>query len=196
MSTPWTVRRTIPPVDRPVTLDQVKLNLRLASLPMPLDAEILNAIDAATEQWEQDTDNPAIAATFLHAAFAFPVGPSAVQLSKRPVQSITEIAYTDQDGSPMVLDPSIYSLDQGRRQVYLQFEQAWPIAAVSNEAVQISYVAGYQSQSTVPRYVQRAIMLQVHKWFIDPGMEFTENSSHDIAYERLVMKHLATFHAA
>ena len=196
MSTPWTVQRTIPPSDRPVTLDQVKLNLRVASVPMPLDAEILNAIDAATEQWEQDTDNPAIAATFMHAAFAFPVNQSAIQLSKRPVQSITEIAYTDQDGTPMVLDPSVYALDQGRRQVYLQFEQVWPLVAPSNEAVRISYVAGYQSQQTVPRYVQRAIMLQVHKWFIDPGMEFSETNSHDMAYERLVMKHLATFHAA
>lgn len=193
MATLWTVDRTVAPADRPVTLEQVKLNLRLTSGASPLDSELLQAIDAATEQWEQDTDCPAIVSTFVQARFGFPAfGP--IQLSKRPIQEVVSITYDDPDYAEQTLGS--WALDKGRRQVYLTGGTTYPATATHNEAVKITYTAGYSSAATIPRYIQRAIMLQVGKWFDDPAMEFSESHSHDEAYERLVRKHLATFHAS
>ena len=195
MATAWTLQRLTAPAERAVSLEQAKLNLRFTSAAMPLDSEILSAIDAATEQWEQDTDSPAIAAQYMQARYSFPASGSPIVLSKRPIQSVELIEY-DTGDEVVTLDPTAYSIDLGRREIYRKTTDSWPQSAFHNEAVQITYTAGYQDASTVPRYVQRAIMLQVHRWIIDPGMEFSEQARFEYAYESLVAKHLATFHAS
>ena len=198
MATAWTLQRLAPPTERAVSLEQAKLNLRFTSAAMPLDSEIISAIDAATEQWEQDTDSPAIAAQYMQARCSFPASGAPIVLSKRPIQSVDFIQYDTGDDvqTQVTLPESEYSVDLGRREIYRKTADSWPQSAFHNEAVQITYTAGYKDATTVPRYVQRAIMLQVHRWIIDPGMEFSEQARFEYAYESLVTKHLATFHSS
>ena len=195
MATAWTLQRLTAPAERAVSLEQAKLNLRFTSAAMPLDSEILSAIDAATEQWEQDTDSPAIAAQYMQARYGFPPRGEPIRLSKRPIQSVDLIEY-DTGEEVVTLDTAEYAIDLGRREIYRKSTDAWPQSTFHNEAVKITYTAGYQDAATIPRYVQRAIMLQVHRWIIDPGMEFSEQARFEYAYESLVTKHLATFHAS
>lgn len=189
MAGDWTVDRTVPPTDRPVTLEQAKLSLRLSPTDSPLDPEILDLIDAATSRWEQDTDMPAIAQTFVQSRYCFP---AEINLTKRPVQSIESISYTDVDGVDQTIDGAEYGLRKGDQLVYSKSDDGWPAVKPSPEAVRITYVAGYTSAATVPRDLKRAVILAVGALFyIDAGGE-----QYDAAYQALVQQSLHAFHAS
>lgn len=156
---------------------------------MPLDSELLDLIDEATERWEQDTDMPAMVQTFVHSRYCFP---PTVNLSKRPVQSITSISYTDVDGVDQTIDGANYGFRKGDQLVYWKGDGSWPAVTTSPEAVRITFTAGYLTADTVPRVLKRAVILAAGSLFyIDAG-----GQEYEEAYQRLVQQSLHPFHAS
>lgn len=191
--TPWTLTRSTGPSHRVVSVAEAKTNLRLPQTDTTHDQGIADAIDAATEQLEQDTDRVFVTQTFLLELNAFPRRRQPIAISNKPVQSINAITYIDEEGIEQTLADTSYALDLGRRQIYLPVNQTWPTAATVQNAVRVSYEAGYGDDSgDVPRMVRQAVLLQVGYWFIDPMMEMSESYTTNAAYERIVQKLIRT----
>lgn len=187
----WTLTRETGPTSRAVTVDQLKSNLNISSENDVHDVKLGDAIDAATEQFEADTDRICLAQTFVLHLDEFTSSP--IDLMKSPTQSITEIGYVDDDGDDQVVDPSVYQLDSGRNQVYLARNQAWPAMTKHQNAVSVTFIAGVDTASQVPREYKQAIILQASAWWVDPAMENpAANANWLNAYERLIRRLIQT----
>ena len=186
MANDWTINRTSGPSQLPITVAEAKAKLNLSAADDTHDAEIQRAITAATEQVEQDTGIAAITQTFVEYRNEF-CG-DAIQLHRRPVQSITSVTYANDDGT-QTLATSVYGFDQPRRQVYLKSGQTWPSTIDEQNAVAVTFVAGFGLVAdNVPRLIQEAILLQVGAWFYDPAMEMPGRDAWSNAYERIICR--------
>ena len=190
-TTTWTLQRTVAPTFWPVTIENVKAHIRLDPQDTSHDALLGQQISAATEQLENDTDRVWAEATYLLSLNAFPYRTSAIAIPLQPVVSIESVAYVDEAGDLITMPDTDYSLDLGRRQIYPVAGTEWPAAYKVQNAVEITFVAGYgDSLPGVPRLAQEAILLQVGKWFRDPAMEVGNQT--DEAYERIVRRLVRT----
>jgi len=193
VTTTWTLTRKAGPQSRPVSLAEAKASLRLSQSDTTHDDNIGDLIDAATEQIEQDTDRAVINQDFDYQLNAFPGGRASIVIAPKPASEILAITYLDSDGVEQTLDPATYQLDKGRREVYLNSGESWPNTLAQQNAVTVSYRAGYgASQSNVPRLIRQAILLMVGSWFTDPTMEFDKNDPWNSAYGRIITRLIRT----
>jgi uncharacterized phiE125 gp8 family phage protein len=151
-----------------MTLDRVKQNLRLSLDSHHNDAELLDLIQAATEQFEADAARACITQTFKQYQPSFGLE---IQLQRRPIASVIEIAYLDQNGDPQVVDPLTYVVSTARRRIIPAYGQNWPSHTIYPDSVVVTFTAGVDETSQVPRLYQKAISLLVGNWFIDPADE-------------------------
>ena len=165
MSTTWTIQRTTPPAQNPVTVQKAKQKLRLMLADTSHDDELSRLIVAATEQFEQDTDRAVIEQSFTLFLDYFPSTTVAIPLSVKPVQSITSITYTDSDGAGQTVDPALYVFDSPRREVVLTPGNGWPTTNRQRNNVQILFVAGYGAPANVPGVILEAILCLVAALF-------------------------------
>lgn len=141
----------------PVSLAEAKLHLRVDDSAE--DALITALIASATEMAEQATGRAVMAQTWEVTFDAFP---SAVELSRVPVQSVTSVKYYDIDGVQQTVASNLYSVDTandyGYAYVVPAFNTSWPATQDIINAVAVRYVAGY---STVPEPIKSWIKLAV-----------------------------------
>jgi len=194
----WSLEVTQYPVPwTPETVDGVKRRLNLSLTDTTHDVSLSEEIRAATLQLENDLNQSFITTGWRYTTSRFPSDGSSIRIPKRPLQSVTSISYQETDGSYTVVDPSVYSVDTGRREIYLNYGQSWPGQTVTTQqAVQIDFNAGYGDELTdVPQLIKQCIALQVCKWWRDPAMEDNDTSRFDAAYERIVAKLFDQFYA-
>lgn len=91
-----------------------------------------------------------------------------------PVQSITSVAYVDQDGVTQTLSTDVYELayDNGEGIVRRKVDQVWPVAQIHQDSVTITYVVGFGDDSSdVPVSVRKAIRVLAGSWYLNPDGE-------------------------
>lgn len=192
MNKTWTLQRTVGPTAVAVSLEEAKAALRISQAATFSDDDLTQAIQAATEQFEQDTDRAVITQTYEHRDFLFPSGSSPILLSVKPVQAVSTLTYLDSDDNEVTLDAAAYDLDRARRQIF-PVGSEWPATNHTHRGVVVTFTAGYgATEGSVPRLVKRAILLQVGKWFGDPMMETSDAYNSDAAYERIITKEMRT----
>lgn len=198
--TDWTLTRKAGPAQRPVTLAEVKQTVRLSQSDTSHDADLLDAIDAATELVEQDTDRPTITQVFNHWLNRFPGSGHPIQITQLPVQSIDTVEYLDDAGATQTIadDGTVWKFDEGRRQVHLVNGASWPSTLYEQNSVRIEYTAGYgDTRENVPRLVKRAILLAAGQWFADPVQEWSHApASFQQAYDRIINRILSSSYVA
>lgn len=105
--------------------------------------------------------------------------PQPIKLPLAPLSSVSEIAYTDSDGTEATIS-SFRTFNVGTFEtgyVMPAFSADWPTTAVDPGAVRVTYVAGY-ADGEVPRGIKHAILLLVGHWFehreaaLDTGAKF------------------------
>ena len=176
-----------------MTLAEAKQNLRLSPADTTHDDDVTDSIDAAVEQVEQDCDRCIIDQSFQLWMDCFPSGARSIQLSQKPIQSITSIEYLDTDAATQTLDPATYALDAGRRQIYLLNGEEWPTALVQQNTVTLTYVCGYGTTAGEgPRLFKKAVLLLVGKWFYDPADQATGSNNYGSAYGSIIERLLRT----
>jgi len=160
------VVQTVAPVAEPVSLAEIKAHLRETS--GDFDTE-LNAKEVAARQWvEVYLQRVLIQRTYRADLWDFA---SVIELPYPDLRSVTSIQYYTPD-SPQVLtalDASIFKIDPHENWLYLDWGATYPSVAVRHDAVQITYVAGYEPTTdspqdhagNVPDAIKRAILLQV-----------------------------------
>ncbi|MBK5203857.1 MAG: phage head-tail connector protein [Polaromonas sp.] len=126
------------------------------------DTLITAMITAATEAAEQMTGRALMAQTWELTLDAFP---SALELTRVPVQSITSVTYADSTGASTVLAAPLYALDNadefGFAYVVPVYAGVWPETRDEINAIKVRYVAGYADAASVPESIKSWIKLQV-----------------------------------
>lgn len=159
------VTRTIAPAAEPLTINEAKAHLRVEAFDD--DPLIGGLVRAARDQAENVTHRALITQTWRLDLDGFP-GNGLIELPKPPLQSVTQIAYTDADGNPQTLSTSLYDVDTGSEpgRVRLAYGQIWPSTRDIYNAVQVTYVAGYgDAGSDVPQPIRQAMQMLVGNWY-------------------------------
>lgn len=155
-----------PPAAEPLTVAELKAWSRIDH-----DAEdslLAGLISAARDYVERHVEVKLITQTWRLSDRAFPVFSTAMELDLRPVQSVTEIAYTDADGVAQTVDLSAVTMvaDEWSTLVYPAAD--WPVTNGAADNVKIVAVAGYGDAAAVASRVpglRHAISLIAAHWY-------------------------------
>jgi uncharacterized phiE125 gp8 family phage protein len=147
-----------------VTLDEVKTHLRVDGSDE--DALIFGMIGAATRICEGYTGLSFMTQTRTVKLDRLK---GDVNLPYGPVQSITSIAYKDEDGLDQTLDDTGYIIDLQSRMSKVRASESWPYTNRSLNNVVITYVAGHESAEDVPFEAKEAIKKVVSRLYQNRG---------------------------
>jgi len=177
---------TTSPAMEPLTLAEAKSQCFVAMSDTMHDERLIATIQAAREQWENDTDSAMISQTLQTKRSCF-YG-TALCLLSRPLQSVTSITYFDDGNDLQTLSSDVYSLDAEARSVRLKFDKVWPSTYTRWDAVAITYVAGYAARNLVPSVAKQAMLLLVGYYFEQRGDN--DRPYDNRAYESLVRRYM------
>ena len=154
-----TFQTTSGPTTEPITLDELKLRLRVTSCDF--DAELMDMLKAARQQIEADTYRRLITQTVVmyQEDFASLLGPVEIRLA--PLQSITHVKYYDRDDVLQTFPAADYyaNLDSTPPEIRLKEAKQWPNTSLYRpNKVEITMVAGYGAASAVPQTAKLAIV--------------------------------------
>lgn len=150
-----------PPAGYPVTLDEAKAQCRVINSDS--DARLTAFIAAATAHVEKILDLSLMTRTYRLTLDAFS---DAIELPRGPVQSVTSVAYTDENGDTQTLATSNYTVDltSSRQWIVRNADATYPSLLDAVNVVTIDYVAGYDTLPAEYDDVKAAILLTVQHW--------------------------------
>jgi len=172
-----------PPVE-PVSLDEVKLFLRLDGAEHPDDSMLLEMIQAAREDCEKATGRAFVEQTLRLVTDRFPAACAVrnyIELAYPPVAQIVRVRYFDTDGTLQTVDPANYfvTTDLAPRLMFVSGFAA-PSTQCRGDAVQIDYIAGYAPVdsadyvSNVPSGIRHAVKIGVQLMYDELAVDKRE----------------------
>lgn len=113
-------------------------------------AGILNRV-LAPQTWSQQYDS-------FEERMALPMG---------YVQSVTDVKYFDTNNAEQTLAGTVYQLlsDEIGSYVSLKSGQSWPSIYSRDDAIKITWLAGYASASDVPAAIKVAMRMMITQWY-------------------------------
>lgn len=111
-------------------------------------------------------------------------GPRIV-LPVQPVDSLASITYTDTDGDPATLNPTLYVLRQFKDPPEIGLLDTMPSIKVNTEII-VNFVAGYHNAASVPKLCKQAIMFLAAHWYENREAVGSNVSTVPLSYERIV----------
>lgn len=155
----------------PLTTAEAKTHLRVDTAD---DNDYIDAlILAARQQAESITRRALITQTWKYYLAQFPLAtpgqfPNAIEMPLAPLQSVTSVKYTDNDGVEQTVSSGDYDVDiniePGR--IIPSFGNVWPSTRYQPNSVVIEYKAGYGGASTnIPAQIIHAIKLLIGHWY-------------------------------
>jgi uncharacterized phiE125 gp8 family phage protein len=159
------------PGAEPLTTAEAKTHLRVDTADD--DTYIGALILAARQQAESITRRALITQTWKYYLAQFPINtpgqfPNAIELPLAPLQTVTSIKYTDNDGAEQTVDSGDYDVDiniePGR--IIPSFGNVWPSTRYQANSVVVEYKTGYGNASTdIPAQLIHAIKLLIGHWY-------------------------------
>lgn len=154
--------------EEPITLDDAKRQTRREHVTHDDTYLETICIPAARDRAELATGRQLITATWqIKLDYRFPYC-RFIELPKPPLQSVTSIAYVDEEGANQTLSTSVYSVDApagptcARGRIQLKYDQVWPTTRAQPQAVTITFVAGYgDSGEDVPPRLKAAMLFDI-----------------------------------
>jgi uncharacterized phiE125 gp8 family phage protein len=154
--------RLSPPSPTPVALAEVRAQCRVDNNDE--DALIMGYVRSAAEWIEQQEGIVLITSSWAYRLPAFPsrYAPP-ISLPLRPLQTVTEIAYTDTNGTVRILPTTDYALVSGK--LWPAFGLSWPATRQPSD-IAITFTAGFGDDwNSTPEPIRQAILLLVSYWF-------------------------------
>ncbi len=157
---PLTSNRTVAPTVYPVTLDEVLAHLRIDASPEE-NTMLTTLITVASEFIEDYCDRALLTQTWTLKLDAFPceIRPPRPQLI-----AVSSIVYVATDGTNTTMSAADYLVDSygiaGR--ITPAYGLIWPSTRAQNNAVTVTYTAGYGAAATaVPAAIKQAALIIV-----------------------------------
>lgn len=163
----YAVSVSVAPLVEPVSLSEAKLHLRVDHDED--DALISSLIVAAREQAEAFTNRAFIEQTLVLTMDEFC---DRIKLPKPPFISVTSVVYLDGSGDSQTVSGAVYRIASRFEPALLTLEpgQVWPSTYDVDDAVTITYKAGYGgAASAVPDSVKAAIKMIVESLYENRG---------------------------
>jgi len=178
----------------PVSVAEVKQQLNIADDETAHDDYIRLLIQVATQQWEHDTQQVTTQQTWKYVIECF--DDDEIIIPYAPVASITHIKYYDVGNTLQTLSSAYYTLDgitggvpKGNSRIWLNEPYNWPSTYDREDAVQVTFVAGYSATaSSVPQIYRHAILLLCTFYFEHRGEPVVGDLPMYPAYEALVRR--------
>lgn len=169
----------VPPASEPVTIDEVKAQLRIDADDESYD-DVLNPLIPAAREWCEGYQNRAYITQTLELALdCWPCG-NEIELPRPPLQSVTSLIYVDRDGNETTWPSTNYIVDDYLFVARLVRARGvcWPsVCLPAANGIKIRYIAGYppgeppddesdgDPTANVPQRIKQAILLLVSHWF-------------------------------
>ena len=148
----------------PVTIQDLKDQLRIDENTE--DTYLGGLLKAATRAVERMSDRQLINATWRFSLDEFPCWD--IRVPKPPLSSVTSITYVNSTGGNTTVASSDYAVDTYNEpgRITPVFNATWPSPRYQNNAVTVTYVAGYgASQNSVPDTYRHAIKMLAGHWY-------------------------------
>lgn len=175
----------VAPAAEPITLAQARAYLKNEDVTAD-DALVNDLISSARELAEKKQDRAWVTQTWDQFLDAFPgadgtppptrfPGPTwfghPIELRRPPLQSVTHLKYTREDGTVVTVDPLTYYVDlsdkvRGGALIWPKQGTYWPqdVLRAAN-GVEIRFVAGYGLAAAVPKQQQLLLKQIVAYWY-------------------------------
>lgn len=160
-----------PPSSEPITLAEARTHLRIEPFGSPLehpdDPYINSLITIAREFCEQYLERSLATQTVQMVVDNFA---DTIYLPNAPIQSIDSITYIDINGAIQTLATSVYELDAYENKIRLKYDQEWPVVRSQEDAVTITFTAGYTNGLSpdtypLPAPIKAAMLLIIGNYY-------------------------------
>lgn len=154
--------KVITPVTvEPVSLDEVKLHLRLTG--DTTEDDLLAGLVVAAREYCEKYTGVAFAEQTLELLLDGWPSKNFIELPVAPLLSVTSIKYKDSAGVENTFTKYSVDTDRPIGRVVLNYSESWPsFTAYPNNPIRIRFVAGYQ---IIPQSLKQAILLLVGHWY-------------------------------
>lgn len=156
------------PTVEPVSLAEARAHLRI---DIDDDDTLISGLITAARSHLEGIARPKLAMinqTWDYIADSFPTGDT-FEIRPYPLQSITSIKYTDDDGVEATFSAANYQVDTSRQpgRLRLKSTASWPSVVLREmNGLAIRFVAGYGATgASVPMPLRQAILLLVGHWY-------------------------------
>ena len=171
MSSIQTVTRTVTASWDAVDIRDAKKHLELPDAATAHDSLLTTLIKAAREIVEGDTGLIIPQSTCV---LNWDTWPDEFVLPVRPASSVTSVKYYDTAGVQQTWSSANYSIDIARASptIFYAYNVTTPSLRSIENAVEVTWVAGYASSAAVPEKVKQCVLIKLAQLFIDrEGME-------------------------
>jgi len=144
------------PAKEPILADELKEQLRVSYTDH--DPELQHLITEARQWAEANELGRALITQTVTEKFRTLSGE--LELRWPPVQSITSVVYVDSNGDSQTLSTDVYELGHhlGIGVCRLKHSQSWPSVRDQDDAVTVTYVAGYgDDRHDIPQAIRNAV---------------------------------------
>lgn len=172
----------------PVTLAEAKAHLRVDGTDQ--DALITGLISQAADQIERDTGLALRARS--HSQVVNDWGNGRITVLRRPLNSVTTIAYDAEDGTEGALAAEQYRVREflGMPNIIPAKDVTWPTLESINGAVRVTLNAGLANNDAVPPALKRAALLLIGHWFEHrEGVTMKQTAMLEQGYASLIAPH-------
>lgn len=148
------------PFGEPVSMELVKQHIRIEQTNEAEDLALAQYIRAAREWVEKYTGHVLVRRSFSQHFACFG---ASLELWRRPIAAVSEIAYSDSDGDPQTYADFVAVVSRHPARIWPALNGSWP-SALDRDGVLVSYVAGYP-EGEAPETLCLAILMLVAHWY-------------------------------
>mgnify|MGYP003624615213 CR=1 FL=1 len=171
MNSEYLLNRTVEAAAYPVTVDEVKSDLRIQHTSD--DTRIAGLIAAATDF--MDVPSGAIGKALINQTWALSVesyeADNSIIIPITPVSSIISIQYFDVDNVSRTLTVSDFHLYGNQDRAWIKAKNGIVVPSVFDrlDAITVTFVAGFGASSTnIPNSIRQAISILIAHWYENP----------------------------
>lgn len=160
------IKLVTPAAGYPVTLDEVKLHLKIDGTLE--DTLLTSLISTVTEFYENFTKRDFITKTYRLFDHHFR---TYYEIRKCPNVTITSIKYFDLNNTEQTVASDVYELTETPDfpVLYKQPKQIWPSVYNKPQAVNITFTCGYGTAADVPDVLKQAILIGIAALYENRG---------------------------
>lgn len=183
---PLTLNLTTAPTVEPVTTSEAFAHMRLSD-----ESELTlvqSLITAARQHVESLTERALITQTWTLKLDEFPCWE--IKVPRPNLIAVSSITYVDTAGATQTLSSANYLVDASSMpgRITPAYGMSWPSTRCQNNAVTITFTAGYGAAAAVPQALKLAILQLVAHWFEfrEPVISGTIVANVPITVDRLI----------
>lgn len=163
--------RTVAPTLTPISLEEARAQCKIDSND---EDELLSAlIDAATSHLDGYSGTLGRALITQTWRQDFDCFEDVLRLRVGDLVAVSSVSYYDTSNVSQTLATTVYTAfsDEAGPFVTLKPDQTWPGSYVREDAVRVTWTAGYGSAATsVPAAIRQAMLLMISHWYDNRGV--------------------------